>query len=117
MGLDQHACTIDEEGNELILAEWRKHNRLQGWMEKLFENKTGKPKNELNCQKLYLTKEDVEALASDINSQKLPKTNGFFYGNDSYERYEILQTNDEIFIERAKEALSEGLKVYYTCWW
>lgn len=117
MGLDQYAGTVDEKGNEMVLAEWRKHNRLQGWMEDLFISKTKKPKDELNCQKIYLTKEDVDKLASDIQNKNLPQTSGFFYGNDSYERYETLQTNDEIFIERAKEALSEGLKVYYTCWW
>ena len=45
MGLDQYAykrdADEDEDGN-ITIAEWRKHNRLQGWMEDLWEDK-GRP--------------------------------------------------------------------------
>ena len=33
MGLDMYAYAKDENGEEESLADWRKHNRLHGWME------------------------------------------------------------------------------------
>ena len=42
MGLDMYAYALDENGEEESLADWRKHNRLHGWMEELWEEK-GRP--------------------------------------------------------------------------
>ena len=42
MGLDMYAYAKDENGEEEHLAEWRKHNRLHGWMEELWHDK-GRP--------------------------------------------------------------------------
>ena len=33
MGLDMYSYSKDENGEETNLADWRKHNRLHGWME------------------------------------------------------------------------------------
>ena len=34
MGLDQYAFSENKDGERTEIAYWRKHNRLQGWMEK-----------------------------------------------------------------------------------
>jgi hypothetical protein len=107
MGLDQWAycrpprkrnCDDDEH-----LEEWRKHNRLQGWMEQLWEEK-GCPIPEksyeeddeeddededdygsgFNGIELQLTKDDIQYLEEAIKNQELPETSGFFFGSDSY---------------------------------
>ena len=44
MGLDQYAYRI-KEGQGFEIAYWRKHNRLQGWMENLWVEK-GKPNSQ-----------------------------------------------------------------------
>ena len=41
MGLDQYANRVNEAGDRVEVAYWRKHNRLQGWMEDLYISKGG----------------------------------------------------------------------------
>ena len=71
MGLDQYAyakASLEAEESEEI-AYWRKHNRLQGWMEQLWEDK-GKPNllegsnpiGDFNCIPVELTLSDIEQL-------------------------------------------------------
>ena len=55
MGLDQYAHRRDSNGESTELSYWRKHNALQGWMQKLWAIKTGKPESDLNCQDLEIT--------------------------------------------------------------
>ena len=122
------------DGNEL--AYWRKHNRLHGWMEELWESK-GKPYDgelednplgDFNCVELELSLEDIEDLAVDIENQSLPETAGFFFGGDSYtwnkdgeanedilEEYYHLET-DLNFIKDARKALEKGQTVTYSAW-
>ena len=45
MGLDQNAYAQNKNGEDEHLADWRKHNRLQGWMEDLW-NEKGRPNAE-----------------------------------------------------------------------
>ena len=124
MGLDQYAfaraetTTPREEWTEL--AYWRKHNRLQGWMEDLW-NSRGKPdKNEeddfFNCIPLPLTTADLDVLEVTLREKALPKTEGFFFGEDSYSRPDLIK-EDLRFIVAARAALDQGLEVFYYCWW
>jgi hypothetical protein len=119
MGLDQFAFSrtagSGEDGTEI--AYWRKHNRLQGWMNDLWE-KQGND-GSFNCVNVVLTIEDIDALEEAINNKALPETQGFFFGNDSYEDYEEwgYKEQDEQFITRARELIAAGQEVYYTCWW
>jgi hypothetical protein len=122
MGLDAYAYTKGKDataGPEI--AYWRKHNRLQGWMENLWHSKNPSG-GEFNCVKLFLTLEDIEALERDIEAKDLPETSGFFFGNDSYSYAEEGKPYadydaDKKFIADAKEALDKGHEVYYSCWW
>tara|TARA_B100000497_G_scaffold127673_1_gene170333 strand:+ start:4961 stop:5311 length:351 start_codon:yes stop_codon:yes gene_type:complete len=116
MGLDQYAQSRDSQGKDREIATWRKHNALQGWMENLWTLKTGKPANELNCQDLELTADDLENLRSVVINGDLPETMGFFFGSDSSQD-ETRKEKDLDFIESGLKAINHGEKVFYSCWW
>ena len=118
MGLDQYASvrldTKDEEGNwdTEELAYWRKHPHLQGFMESLYHEKGGE--GEFNCVDVELTLEDIDALEASIKGGELPETGGFFFGDDSSERY---KKEDIRFCNAARKALKDGQTVVYSSWW
>ena len=97
MGLDQYAYKEKSEYDSdtqtrttirTQIAYWRKHNRLHGWMESLWDGGT------FNCVDLALDEEDLDRLETTILDKELPETGGFFFGNDSYEDYdEVVQGN------------------------
>ena len=134
MGLDQNAYAQDKNGEQEHLADWRKHNRLQGWMEDLW-NEKGRPNAEtednpmgdFNCIPLELDLDDIDRLEADLDDYNLPETGGFFFGGDSYmwesedgskssANYYYKET-DYQFVSDARHALKEGKKVFYSCWW
>ena len=120
MGLDQYGISRATEkyleGDDRELCTWRKHNRLQGWMENLWFEKGGE--GTFNCEDVRLSLEDINRLEKDIMDKKLPVTGGFFFGNDSYVEYEKWYLEDDMkFIKNAKEALDEGRVVIYSSWW
>ena len=137
MGLDQYAYSKDSNGEEQEIAYWRKHNRLQGWMEQLWEDK-GRPNfldgaeetgmGDFNCVPLPITEEDLDDLEDNVCGKTLPDTHGFFFGDDSFEwedengnsfeENDYYYKEDDIdFIEKARQALKEKKEVYYNCWW
>ena len=131
MGLDQYAFALDEAGEREELAYWRKHNRLHGWMEDLYRDKGNEVTeegvgNSFNCVPVQLTLSDLEQFEAHVEGKSLPETNGFFFGDDSY-NYEDEDLNesggyyhkesDLQFIELARQALEEGKRVYYDSWW
>ena len=136
MGLDQYAYAVPEEESEARneLAYWRKHNRLQGWMEQLWNNK-GRPNaqtdgnvmGDFNCVDLELDVNDIDALEEAIENFALPATQGFFFGDDSYlwesedgnpsSANYFYKEKDLQFIEEARKALDKGDKVVYHCWY
>ena len=85
MGLDQMAYTRDKKGNVEEIAYWRKHNALDGWMQNLYaEVSTCTDEYDpFNGQELPLDAEDIEMLEMCVESDSLPETGGFFYGEDS----------------------------------
>jgi hypothetical protein len=116
MGLDQYAYAVDKDNNKTEICYWRKHPNLQGWMENLWENK-GRPYDEsgdFNCVPLELTKEDLDSLEQALESNNLPQTTGFFFGNDSDDTY---RQQDVEFIQAARNVLDKGNKVVYDSWW
>jgi hypothetical protein len=129
MGLDQYVYFLTEEqvaqrnspDNKEYVEEdfyYRKHNRLQGWMENLYRSKGGD--GDFNCVDVELTEEDLIALQHDIESEDLPETGGFFFGNDSYEDYRGewgYYEKDKEFVEAALDAVASGKKVIYSSWW
>jgi len=115
MGLDQYALIRKDE----TICTWRKHNRLQGFMEELWREKTDS-EEVFNCVDLELDLGDIEKLEKAIYDKTMPATEGFFFGNDSYTEgdYEEYHLKDDIkFIQQAKEALKAGKRVIYNSWW
>ena len=104
------------------LAYWRKHPNLHGWMERLWIDK-GRPGFEedaadrdpmFNGVELELTAEDLDALERAVKKRQLPKTSGFFFGDDADRHY---YENDLEFIRKARSELFFGLKVFYNSSW
>ena len=137
MGLDQYAYSkpsVDSE-EQTELAYWRKHNRLQGWMEQLWNDKgrpnapeETSPMGNFNCIPVELTLSDLEQLEAHVQDKVLPETGGFFFGQDSFDWEDengndykgtdyYYKETDLKFIAEAREAIQEGLKVFYNCWW
>jgi len=122
MGLDQFAYAVDNNGEQEQLACWRKHPNLQGWMENLWESKgcPGKPDepsafgSDFNCIPVELNHDDLDSLERAITNTELPDTVGFFFGSNSDDIY---REQDLEFIQKAREALDNGLTVMYDSWW
>lgn len=129
MGLDQYAYIKfqPEYENWLFLAEWRKHPNLQGWMERLWREKTNSSEpyqkdtsmsDEFNGVEVELTLEDILQLQMDIRDDNLDgglgTTTGFFFGCNADEEY---KWKDLSFCDRAKVALKNNHTVYYNSSW
>ena len=127
MGLDMWATKSKETDEKIInIADWRKHNRLHGYMQQLWEDKgcpnsNGDTPETFNCVPLELDKEDLEELKATILTRALPETQGFFFGHDSYDwsKDELKEADlyDLEFVTNALKALKDGYKVHYNSWW
>jgi len=134
MGLDQYVFSSKkiDSIDRTEIAYFRKHNRLQGWMEQLWEyRKENRDEgdvfldaldgenlypDEFNCVPLPLSNEDLDQLENDIKNCNLPETQGFFFGMDSYDGdYNI--DEDMKMIEAARKELAKGNTVVYYCWY
>ncbi len=126
-GAELDPATKDYVNNKVTqpreLAYWRKHPNLQGWMESLWKEKMNEANQELpesewdssfNGIELELTAEDLDALERAVKKRQLPKTSGFFFGNDSDQHY---YEHDLEFIKNARAELFMGLKVFYNSSW
>ena len=102
------------EGNLEEMFYWRKHHDLHGWMERLYRTKGG-TKESFNCVQVRLTKTDLDLLEQDVLNNKLPETQGFFFGTNPPDAYSMEQ--DMQFIAKAKLAIAAGDAVYYDSWW
>lgn len=121
MGLDMYAhylhdapaTTVDfEVENYGELHYWRKHPNLHGWMERLYREKGGR-EDSFNCVNVLLTAGDLDRLEADIRSGNLPRTSGFFFGES-----DGTETEDDLhFIAKARQAIADGLTIYYSSWW
>ena len=133
MGLDQYGmigCTtekrVDDAGKEYTvkIAEqdfyWRKHSRLQDFMEKLWVEKTGRPDIEFNCEDMVLTEADIDQLEKAVLTGYAENISegGFFYGHQFQEDAVKKHIEyDHQFVTAARQAMAEGTQVVYHCWW
>jgi hypothetical protein len=121
MGLDQYAYvagkydTDYDDSSRQEVAYWRKHPNLQGWMEKLAQEK-GLQYDSFNGVELELIWEDIDRLEKDIKSGQVSElgTTGFFFGDPSDEYY---REHDLEFCVNAKAELFLGRKVFYNSSW
>ena len=122
----------DYEEQELLVC-WRKHSKLHGWMEALWE-KRGRPNNRpemegFNCTDLPLTLEDIDRLEADVKARNLTQAKvpemysslgehlgieNLFADDSSDEDY--LETDLE-FCKEARESLKDGYEVFYTAYY
>jgi len=136
MGLDQYAYARPPRkrngDDDEQICDWRKHNRLQGWMEQLWNDK-GRPNaneddEEFNCVELQLTESDLINLEDAVENFELPEASGFFWGTDSYfwhdendepfpENEYWYKQHDLNFIAEARKMLDKGYRIYYSAWY
>jgi hypothetical protein len=76
--------------------------------------KDAAPERMFNNQPLRLTLSDLEQLEEAVNRGELPKSSGFFWGDDSSEYY---KEQDLQFIKDARSAIINGNEVYYNSSW
>jgi|15BtaG_2_1085339.scaffolds.fasta_scaffold01022_4 hypothetical protein len=114
MGLDQYAYAqkgsdFDNLDEKILIAQWRKHANLQGWMEDLYRLRGGT--DEFNCVSLRLSEDDILRLGRE--HRNLSATTGFFFGETIPEKVE--QTEE--FIDLALSYISKGYAIVYSSWW
>jgi hypothetical protein len=117
MGLDQYAFTPDRSENPEFI--WRKHAKLQTYMEELYYARAGKSAESFNCVDLALTANDIAALEALIASDDLPDSEGgFFFGHQwQDESAEEYKEQDLKFCKWAAAVLETRQQVIYSCWW
>ena len=130
MGLDMYAISFDQdrledpdamvdiktkEGTEgEQIHYWRKHHDLHGWMNTLYIAKGGQGPV-FNCNTVRLTLADLDALEADLRANRLPHTEGFFFGNFPPDDESL--ADDLEFIRKAREEIEAGKVVLYDSWW
>ncbi len=121
MGLDMYAFTTTEPVEHLVdfeakhvteLHYWRKHPNLHGWMEQLYRDQGG-DEDSFNCVPVVLTLDDLDRLEAAIKANELPHTSGFFFGESDGTEVD----DDLAFVAKAREAIGQGLTVFYDSWW
>ena len=149
MGLDQYAGTMREKVYEYTTLEgdkkeekyqmagpfeWRKHARLQEFMNKLYmernklESKWEQDKindeeyvwNPISWNSIELSEEDIDRLEKAIKNHYSGYfcDGGFFWGHEIQEsQAEYYKEKDLEFVEFAREALADGETVVYECSW
>jgi hypothetical protein len=136
MGLDQYMYTAQRAGQQAEFydgAQWdpdtndfvnphvekpvelayrRKHPSLHGWMHHLWKSQGND--GSFNGDELELTLENLDDLQIAVMSQNLPPTQGFFFGNSADVHY---LNADLEFITKARQAIRDGLRVFYNSSW
>lgn len=117
MGLDQYAYANDNEQNPKFI--WRKHAKLQMFMENLYYERAGENAETFNCVDLQLTEQDIETLEELVAVNNLPQSEGgFFFGHQwQDEAAEEYREQDLEFCKWAQAILETRERVIYSCWW
>lgn len=84
------------EDTHTKIMYWRKHHELHDWMKNLYYEKGGEAKS-FNCVPVELTLEDLSNLEKYLKRDK----------NATYNQ----------FLKVARNAITEGDKVFYDSWW
>ncbi len=122
MGLDQYAyirTTESGEEGESAKFTWRKHAKLQTFMESLYVERTGLSSTDLNCGELQLEASDINTLEQAVKANALPECDGgFFYGHQFQdEQANAYRDYDLEFCSWAQAEIARGSTVIYSCWW
>jgi hypothetical protein len=114
VGTRQFVCATATEPKQL--AHWYRHPSLHGYMAKLWlsDKDESVTAEDFNGVELELTWEDLNELGKVIETHRLPKTEGFFFGKPADERY---FDKDMEFVTEAKCLAFLGLRVFYYATW
>jgi hypothetical protein len=98
------------------IAYWRKHPNLHGWMEQLWNSRNDgdQDSGNFNGIEVELTWDDLDDLERAVKKRQLPKTSGFFFGDEADQHY---YDQDLEFVQKAKAETFLGLKVFYNSSW
>ncbi len=104
MGLDMYIIG----GDDKEIAYWRKHPDLHGYIVKTFAD------GEDDCQPIPLDAEKIGYIMEAVESNTLPKTTGFFFGDSSW--HNAPETLDQL--QEVLDYISRtGKSVYYQASW
>ena len=131
MGLDQYAGLRDSNGKAHEEFYWRKHARLQVFMNNQFKKQLSKDKHNTidDLQHLgfnggeggvTITEELIKDLEEAIKNDYYDHfaNDGFFWGQQFQEEaVKEYKAQDKKFIKWAREQLKEGRQVGYDCSW
>ena len=131
MGLDQYAGLRDSNGKVHEEFYWRKHARLQVFMNNQFKKQLSKDKHNTidDLQHLgfnggeggvTITEELIKELEKQVKNNYYDcfASDGFFWGQQFQEEaVKEYKAQDKKFIKWAKEQLKEGRQVGYDCSW
>ncbi len=109
MGLDMYVYREDDAEDAAPVCYWRKHPNLHGFIVQTFAAGVDE------CQQIYLDDAKVEAILKATLEDKLPVTQGFFFG--------VSQPSDKLDTIKQLGALIETMrknptaKFYYRSSW
>ncbi len=119
MGLDQMAYLREKESTKNQKEfYWRKHSRLQEFMEIKWEETGGD--DVFNCKPLFLNSDDLIDLKKAINDgyKSYVCEGGFFWGSEfQKESVENYKSYDLEFVNEAIVLVENGGEVEFSCWW
>jgi hypothetical protein len=111
---------VDYNWDRDEICYWRKHPNLHGWMRELYYEKGGHSDEGFNGDRVRLVQEDIDSLEKAIHDNKLPNTSGFFFGQSPEEgddHYEKAKMYDLECVQKMRNALNEGMIVWYDSSW
>ena len=96
----------------LELGYWRKHPNLHGYIVNTFNQGVD------DCHEIELCKADIENIIDTVKKEKLPNTEGFFFGKtDGSEKKETLEILNGALKWMKEETESEWRSVIYQASW
>lgn len=120
MGLDCYVyarakdAVDDEQDNQIWYG--RKTNEIHGWMEQAWlELNPERDGAEFNCEDLTLTPELLDELEDAATNKTLAVTTGFFFGVANGD--DAVADDVQELVTAARQALADGLHVFYHSWW
>lgn len=113
MGLDQFLLRKE------LIATWRKHPDLHGWMENRWREQTGSTEI-FNCVDFELCEADILDCMEAVKTNSLPCTDGPSFGDENEwtaEQRARQKQEDITVLEDALRRLQAGECIVYSSWW
>jgi len=102
------------KSRDLDLGYWRKHPDLHGFIVENFAN------GEDTCQRIQLVGKDIEKIILAIREDRLPHTEGFFFGsseNDTEQKQEAIEIFEKALEWTRVDTPREFRFIYYQASW